>query len=143
MKKEDEHIDLLRGISREQPFNVPDGYFENFEERLQQRIQQESMSPREETRVIQLLKPILWFAAGLLLVFLLVHYPMSRFLPYYLSEKNQAEEEYTISIESLDDDTFYDMLSEDIHSENIETDDIMEYLAGELYDYEIYSELYN
>ena len=87
MKKEDKHIDLMAGLSKEQPFKVPDGYFENFEERLKERMQHESITPRKEVRVIKMLKPILWLAAGFLLVFLLVYYPMSRILPYYMSEK--------------------------------------------------------
>lgn len=143
MKKKDLHIDGLKENSRENPFKVPETYLETFEERLQARIDEEKSKPTKQSKVIRALKPAIGLVASFLVVFLLVYYPMSRFLPDYLSKNNVAEDEYVISIESLDDDEFYDLISEDIQSEEIDTDEMMEFLSVELSDYDIYIETYN
>ena len=143
MKDEKLHIDPLEDFPRELPFKVPESYFDDFEARLNQRIQQQDQGLKGKAKIVQILKPILWLAASFLLVFLLVYYPMNKFLPEYLSKNNQAEEEYPISIESLDDDAFYDMITDDLHAEALETDDILDYLTTEISEYEIYTEMYN
>ena len=143
MEDEKLHIDPLEGFPRELPFTVPEGYFDDFDARIDQRIKQQSQGLKGKVKVFQILKPVLWLAAGFLLVFILVYYPMSKFLPQYLSANNQDEAEFPISIESLDDDDFYDMITEDLHAEALETDDILDYWAVELNDSESYSEMYN
>lgn len=110
---------------------------------MQAKIDQGTKETKRQSKVIRMLKPVIGLAASFLLVFLLVYYPMSRFLPDYLSQNDVVEDEYVISIESLDDDEFYDLISEEIRSKEIDTEEMMEFLSVELSDYDIYTEMYN
>lgn len=142
MKKENKNIDTRFEIPGKLPFNVPDSYFEDFEARLQIRLQQQDMKPETGSKIIRMVKPVIWLAASFLIVLLLVKVPFSKFFPEYMSE-NLTEEEYPISLESLDDDEFYDILAEDLHTGSLETSEIYDFLSYEVSEYEIYSEMYN
>ena len=143
MKKEDSHIDPLKGLPKEQPFKVPEGYFETFEERLQQRIELQSRKSKPEGKIIHMLKPVLWLAAGLVLVFLLINYPLKKVLPDYSSETSFADIENKISNEWLYDDNLYDVIMQDTVVVPVDNEDMTDYLSAELSEYEIYSEMYN
>ncbi len=143
MNKNDKHIDSLQGLPNEQPFKVPEAYFETFEERLQQRIKEQSLESKPKGKTIRMLMPVLWLAASLVLVFLLVRYPVKMSSPDYSSEAGVEGVEDNISNEWLYDDNLYDMISEDMDAETIDNDDVADFLSAELSEYEIYSAMYN
>jgi len=145
MKKQETHIDSLADLQKKQPFKVPDSYFDNFEARLQTRLQQQQQQSREkrsENKVIKMLKPVMWMAASFLLAILLIKIPFRQFFPESLSVKN-TKEENAVSIYLLNETNFYDILSEDSQTDTLKTEDLYTYLSSEVNEYEIYSEMYN
>lgn len=142
MKDKNNDIDLQEGLPGKMPFTVPDSYFEDFEARLQVKLQQQDLKPESGNKLMRTLKPVLWMAASFLLIVLLVKVPLGKFFPEYVSD-NQTEEEYPISIESLDDDEFYELITDDLHAESLETNEILDFLTYEVSEYEIFSEMYN
>jgi len=143
MKQEEINKDLLDGIPKDNPFKVPDGYFESFAERIQERIENKPVVQGKRKDFIRVIKPVLWLAASFLLVMLLVQFPIKTFFPNYQAENDSIEnmDESVISIASLDDDNFYDLLSEDLNSESVEQEVLTDYLSTELSDLDIYTEL--
>ena len=97
----------LSNISNENPFRVPNQYFDDFSARLQARIEAEKeVVPDQPNRFIRILKPALGLAASFALIFLLVYWPVKTFTPNQSAE-NQAEESsltYMDYINSLIDD---------------------------------------
>lgn len=142
MKKTSNNIDQQFEIQGKMPFKVPDSYFDDFEVRLHVKLQQQSIKPVAGNKLVRTFKPIMWLAACFLLVVLLVKVPLGKFFPEYMSD-NITEEEYPISIESLDEDEFYDLITEDLHAESLETNEIFDFLTYEVSEFEIYSEMYN
>ncbi|HZK97989.1 MAG TPA: hypothetical protein VFC67_27555 [Prolixibacteraceae bacterium] len=81
MKKRDENIENKSGNrKKDQPFNVPEGYFENFADRLMARIEEEEQ-PDKKRSLFFYLKPALMMAASFAFVMLLVYVPIKKFLP--------------------------------------------------------------
>jgi len=142
MKNEVNNIDPREGLPGKLPFTVPDSYFDDFEARLQVKLQQQSLKPETGNKLVRVLKPVMWLAASFLLIVLLVKIPLGKFFPEYMSG-NLTEEEYPISIESLDEDEFYDIITDDLHAESLETNEIFDFLTYEVSEFEIYSEMYN
>lgn len=120
-------------IPKEAPFNVPEHYFEDFESRLQYRMQTKPATSKP--KFIQLFKPMIGLAASFLLVFVLVYYPMKYVFPSLSAENTTTES--PVSLESLNEDDFYDMLSEDLHTDSLKQEEIVDYLALEMSDYEL------
>lgn len=71
MKEFDEHFEPLTEAGRaDNPFRMPEGYIDSFEDRLMQRIAQEEAAPSERRRPIwSVLKPALTLAAMFALIF--------------------------------------------------------------------------
>jgi len=82
MKKTDENIEnQLGGLKKDQPFRVPENYFETFADRLMIRIVEEEGGLQRKNRPLVIyLRPILMVAASILLVMLLVSVPTKRFI---------------------------------------------------------------
>lgn len=134
----DKQKDFWSEISKKPPFEVPENYFEEFESRLQYRLNEDKQA--NKPRVIQLIKPAIGLAAGFLLIFMFVYYPLNIFFPSLSSSTEEQEIDFTL--ESLNEDYFYDMLSEDFHADSLKQEEIIDYLAVEMNDYELY-EMYN
>lgn len=81
MKEKDENIENQFGNRRkDQPFNVPEGYFETFADRLMARIEEEEQ-PDKKRSLFFYLKPALMMAASFAFVMLLVYVPIKKFFP--------------------------------------------------------------
>jgi len=76
MKMNNSEIEKEAALKRmETGFNVPEGYFETFGERLKLRMEQEQR-PRHSKTVLHYLKPVMGLAAGLaILLSVYLHYP--------------------------------------------------------------------
>jgi len=95
----------LSKIKKENPFRVPDNYFDDFSARLAVKLEAEKeVLPQPKNPIIRYLKPVLGLAASFALIFMLVYWPLKSFLPQYFAKS----ETY---IESTnEDDTFISIL---------------------------------
>ncbi|MBK5203266.1 MAG: hypothetical protein JJE45_06065 [Prolixibacteraceae bacterium] len=148
---------------RENPFGVPEGYFDSFESRLEKRMKEDSLENKINSdinkkplggKIIKLIKPVMGIAAGLILVLLLVHYSLKNNSLVLVSEQPdssvvmQYEEELMAKSADLDEKTFYDVLitREDSTVSILSIDDpekVITILSDELNDYDLYAEIIN
>ena len=131
-------------INKENPFRVPDDYFENFSARLQKRMDAERVElVKKDNRTIRLLKPIMSIAASLLLVFLLVYWPVKTFLPEKEAEltdtfSENIDNEYLAMIEHIDENSFYSLLEEQTNTNDLNEEEMANFISNNVSDYEIY-----
>ncbi len=140
----------LSKLKNEQPFSVPDHYFDDFSSRLQMKLdkEKEEVLPQKKTRIVRFLKPAIGLAASFLLVFILVYWPVNSFLPRYLANRNEApemeqtqEETYFAVIERMDENTFYSILEDQTEEEEPFNDtELMNYVSSNISEYELYLE---
>lgn len=101
MKQKEENIKNLFGNSgKDQPFRVPEGYFETFADRLKVRIEEEEQPDRKRSLLFYL-KPVLMMAASFAFVMLLVYIPVKKYFPAsdgYVSRQQSN----TDSIDNID-----------------------------------------
>ncbi len=138
---------------KDNPFGVPEGYFGMLEDRISGRIrQEEGKKVSKEVKVIRMLKPLLGLAASFAIVFMLVHYPLSKFLPWYMSkhatnkieETSQTEQKILAAFtDDIDESTFFQILTSQENQNKIDSDEIISFLSSELSDYEVYAEIIN
>ena len=143
MKKKENISDNIQGTPKENPFIVPDGYFENFSGRLQQRI-----SGREKIgkgHAIYLFLPRIAWAVSIAAVFIigisvykfLIQSPKNTELnkadiSAYLQEQAYSLDENTLYDE---DQSFEEDLAEGAKSDTLDQEDykdeIVQYLLQE------------
>ena len=139
----------LSKIKKENPFRVPDNYFESFSARLQTRLEAEKNAiPKKQTRIIQFLKPAIGLAAGFALIFMLAYWPLNNF-----TENQQANNENTDSdildmiyaslVEEIDENSFYALLDDPNGTVQFSDDDLAHFVNTNSSEYEIYSETNN
>jgi len=142
-------------INKELPFKVPKHYFDDISARLQHKLQEEHEMPlKKRSSIIRYLKPALAMAASFLLIFILVYWPISTFLPQYLARTNTEivpatkEDPIYPSVESMDENSFYTLIIDAIYEEEepeIEYNDeeLLSYIGPNISDYEIFLETEN
>jgi hypothetical protein len=136
-------------IKKEQPFRVPDNYFDDFSARLQSRLETETdVLPQSKGRVIRLLKPILGLAAGFALIFMLVYWPIKSFLPDYLARTETTieavateEDSYMTYVERIDENSFFALIKGLFTPVDAEDDfndeELLNYLSANVSDYDL------
>ncbi len=144
--KEEKNIESpLSGQPKGNPFKTPDGYFENLQDRIDARIEAEDTIVSKRTQIIRILKPVLSLAASFALIFLLVYYPLNKFLPKYLNstqvvEINEFDLDYDFVNSFSNDLSLIEYISQS--DEEVEpSDEIYAYLSVEMTDAEFYNEL--
>ncbi len=144
----------LSKIKKEQPFGVPENYFDDFSARLQTRLETEKRDFRPQRgRVIRLLKPAIGLAASFIVIFLLVYLPIRSFLPRYQAQNdlpamnrfNEEEAQYITFMEKIDENSFFSLLEDagterEVTEEDLNDEDLLNYLSANVSDYEIYME---
>jgi hypothetical protein len=124
----------LSDISKNNPFKVPENYFENFYDNFEKRL---NVKPKKSK--IYYLRFAIAVAASLILVFMLIK-------PLNLSDSKIVKIEKTDSISIEDyigissDDVYYTM-TEPTTETSLNPDDVVNYIATTSSDYEIYMEL--
>lgn len=150
MKELNDIFDSERQGPTMAPFEVPAGYFENFEERLEAKIQALDEKPNSRKTIIRVLKPVIGLAASFLLVFLLVKYPISLLSPKQIATQQTSEIEDDSYMKDLllstpsyfDDKTLVQtMVAEP--TQPSESKELMSILSEEMNDYEIFAALNN
>lgn len=142
----------LSKIKKEQPFDVPDNYFDDFSARLQSKLEAEkTVLPKPKNKVIRLLKPAIGLAASFLLIFMLVYWPIKSFLPNYLVKSDTTEttniteeDTYRAVMERMDENSFFALLlgneDEDTQEVSLDDEELMNYISSNVSDYEIFLE---
>jgi len=136
MDKLKEIVPRLPGKGKENPFRVPEGYFEAFPQRLEDRIQSQAKAPVRDHRIL-VLKPYL--AAAIILVVAIVSATLifrdpdaQVGLPDLQTEISQVVEWelYSISEEDIFDAMYDEGMWEetDVHQTS---DEIIDYLMNE------------
>lgn len=117
MKEEDE---LLKKYGTTNPFNVPDGYFDNFSRELMNKLpEKEQVAYQENPTTWQRIKPWVYMAAmfcGLMFTVRVVVGPPKQDTPLFTAaETEQFSDEYMETIldhSMMDDYTLYQYLTE-------------------------------
>ena len=149
MDKLKENTPELSKLKKENPFRVPENYFDNFSARLQMKIEAEKkVVQAPKNRIIQFLKPAISMAASFALIFMLVYWPLKTFLPNHVAENNSIkieitdeDSQYLTFLEGIDENSFYALLDEPATTEIEFTDEeLLTYLSTNFSDYELYLE---
>lgn len=126
----------LSGISKEKPFKVPEGYFEDFPQRLQDRIRDNTSVPVYHHRILAL-RPYL--AAAIILVVAIISGTLifrnpegKEVLPDLQTEISQVVEWelYSISEEDILE-VMYDEIYWDETNDQDQSDEIIDFLMNE------------
>jgi len=134
------------------PFRTPDHYFDTIEDRIMGGIEQPMITKTKSVRIIRFLKPALGLAASLSIVYLLVHYSMKTPITntgtkteVAVSSPSDLLDNYTLNLTSIDDNTLASAIFSDETNNIVATnpDEVLAYLASDLNDVEIYSEIQN
>jgi len=148
--KELENIapELLK-IKKENPFRVPENYFDNFSARLQAKLDAEQNAvPVKKNNIIRYLKPAIGLAAGFALVFALAYWPMKTLTPNRVAENNVQELNvnemlFASAVEGIDENSFYELLEDRGDEEQLSEEELANYVNTNVSDYEIYTQSAN
>lgn len=139
----------LSKIKKENPFRVPENYFEDFSARLQSKIDAEQNAvPGRRNNIIRYLKPAIGLAAGFALVFSLAYWPLKTLTPNRIAENNVQEMSvndmlFASAVEGIDENSFYELLESRGEEEQLSDEDLASYVNTNVSEYEIYSQTAN
>ena len=133
MKKEKNIVNLQHESLKKHPFGVPDGYFESFSERLQERIREDSASKVPVRRMVTTARFRVAMAAAVLGV-ALISYSIIRFTaPNSGSSGFYPDIALLEQLQMIDDDSYLMELmssrSEALNEEEAFASQAIEYLA--------------
>ena len=136
----------LSKLKKENPFKVPEHYFDDFSARLQMKLDAEKMIvPKKQARIIQLLKPAIGLAAGFALIFTLSYWPLRVLTPDQQANNTIFETDFNEMlfanmVEGIDQNSFYALLDEPNNSAQLSDEDLAIIVNSNSSDYDIYSE---
>ncbi len=136
----------LSKIKKENPFRVPDNYFEDFSARLQMKLDAENSEvPVKQNKIIAYLKPALSLAAGFALLFMLAYWSLKTITPNQQAKNSVFETDlneilFANMVEGIDENSFYALLDEPNGSVHLSDDDLAVIVNSNSSEYEIYSE---
>lgn len=139
----------LSKIRKENPFKVPDNYFDDFSARLQVKMEAEKAGiSKNRNKIIQFIKPALGLAAGFALIVMLAYWPLKTFTPNQLANNVDTEIDisemlYANMVEGIDVNSFYALLEESNGYEQFSDEDLATYVNTNSSEYDIYSETNN
>ena len=123
---------------KDNPFAVPEGYFETLDKRIEERVKAGSLPPKQ--KIIRLIKPIVGLAASFALAFLLIRYPLSLILPDYKANNEITYDDFfKLLTNGIDDNTLYQVLTEE--DTFIENDEVISLLLCNVSDMDLYSQI--
>ncbi len=134
----------LSKLKKENPFKVPEHYFDDFSARLQMKLEAEKMIvPAKQNRFIYYLKPALGLAASFALIFMLVYWPLKTFTPNQTANNNtdtemSEDEGYLSIVEKMDENSFFALLYEPTNAVEFSDEDLVVYINTNITDYDIY-----
>lgn len=134
------------------PFRTPDHYFDSLEDRIVAGISHQEKTKTKTGRIISFLKPALGLVASFALVYLLVSYPITHFLPKNMTQLKQVDtsktdilDAYSLSFSLIDENTIVNTIISDetTNTSGINQDEMLAYLSSGCNDIDIYSEIQN
>jgi hypothetical protein len=146
MKELEKIAPELSKIKKENPFRVPENYFEDFSARLQMKLDAEKMEAQKKPgRIIQILKPALSIAAGFALLFTLAYWPLKLITPNQQANNTNIEIDlnemlYANMVEGIDQNSFYALLDEPNYSTQLSNEELAVIVNSNSSEYDIYSE---
>lgn len=149
MKELEKIAPELSKIKKENPFRVPENYFDDFSARLQAKLDAEQNAvPVKKNNIIRYLKPAIGLAAGFALVFSLAYWPLKTLTPNQTAETNIQEISvndmlFASAVEGIDVNSFYELLEKPAGNEQMSDDDLASYVNSNVSEYEIYTQAAN
>jgi len=149
MKELEKIAPELSKIKKENPFRVPEDYFDNFSARLQVKLEaEENAVPVKKNNIIRYLKPALGLAAGFALVFSLAYWPLKTLTPDQTVENNVQEINvndmlFASAVEGIDESSFYELLEKPAGTGQLSNEDLASYVNTNVSEYEIYTQSAN
>lgn len=148
MKETKENNENLFGdIKKGQPFQVPEGYFETFADRLKVRMAEEDYTDKKRTLFFHL-KPFLKIAASLAIAVLLVYAPYKKFkssdIVYSTNQQLNSDSNNPIPIglfSYYSDDQFIAAVTDmdETDSKTLSSENLADYISANYDDYEIFA----
>ena len=135
----------LSKLKKENPFKVPEHYFDDFSARLQMKLDAEKMGvPKKQIKIIQFLKPAIGLAAGFALIFTLSYWPLRILTPDQQANNTIFETDfnemlYANMAEGIDQSSFYALLDEPNNSTQLSNEDLAIIVNSNSSEYDIYS----
>ncbi|GAB1453615.1 hypothetical protein MASR2M47_36710 [Draconibacterium sp.] len=136
----------LSKIKKENPFRVPEHYFDDFSARLQMKLDAEKMGvQKKRNNVVWLLKPAISIAAGFALLFTLAYWPLKLITPNQQANNTNIEIDinemlYANMVEGIDQNSFYALLDEPNNSAHLTDEDLAVIVNSNSSEYDIYTE---
>ena len=149
MKELEKIAPELSKIKKENPFRVPENYFNDFSARLQAKLDaEENTAPVKKSNIIRYLKPAIGLAAGFALIFSLAYWPLKTFTPNTTAESgvqeiNVSDMLFASAVEGIDENSFYELLESPSAEEQFQEEELDAYLKTNVSEYEIYTETTN
>lgn len=135
----------LSKLKKEVPFSTPKHYFDDFSARMQTRLETEIQAPpKQQTRIIQFLKPVLGLAASFALIFMLVYTPIKIFVSSEIhqvaanTETISSDSELLKIMEGLEESSFFALLHESEDAAAFSDEELVMYVSANFTDYEIF-----
>ena len=139
----------LSKIKKENPFRVPENYFDDFSARLKVRLEAENTGiSKNQNKIIQYLKPALGLAAGFALIVMLAYWPLKKFTPIQQANNTGSETDlidmiYANWVEGIDENSFYALLDDANGTVHFTDDDLANFVNANSSEYDIFSETNN
>jgi hypothetical protein len=149
MKELEKIAPELSKIKKENPFRVPENYFDDFSARLQLKLEaEENAVPVKKNNIIRYLKPALGLAAGFALVFSMAYWPLKTLTPDRTAENNVQEINvndmlFASAVEGIDENSFYELLEKPAGTGQLSNEDLASYVHTNVSEYEIYTQSAN
>lgn len=146
MKELEKIAPELSKIKKENPFRVPENYFDDFSARLQVKLDAEQNAvPVKKNNIIRYLKPAIGLAAGFALIFSLAYWPLKTLTPNRTAENDVQEISvsdmlFASAVEGIDVNSFYELLEKPAENEQLSDEDLANYVNTNVSEYEIYSQ---
>ena len=118
-------------MKKDQPFKVPEDYFENLSDRIQEKIELEE-NPKK--RVLQVLKPYIWMAASIIGIVFVAKVVLTNSVDPNYKVQQISQSEISVDTQNVVVDT--DDLNWFSEEEELTSEEIIEYLS----DYDIETE---
>ena len=118
-------------MKKDQPFKVPEDYFENLSDRIQEKIELEE-NPKK--RMLQVLKPYVWMAASIIGIVFIAKVVLTNSVDPNYKIQQYSQSEISIDTQSVIVNT--DDLNWFSDKEELTSEEIIEYLS----DYDIETE---
>ncbi|MDE5418130.1 hypothetical protein L3049_08920 [Labilibaculum sp. DW002] len=118
-------------MKKDQPFKVPEDYFENLSDRIQEKIELEE-NPKK--RMLQVLKPYVWMAASIIGIVIIAKVVLTNSVDPNYKIQQYSQSEISIDTQSVIVNT--DDLNWFSDEEELTSEEIIEYLS----DYDIETE---